>query len=50
MEDKFIKIDLHIHTPASHDYKGPRNGNEYLQILREAKSKDLGIIAITDHN
>ena len=50
MEDKFIKIDLHIHTPASHDYKGPRNDNEYLKMLREAKSKDLAIIAITDHN
>lgn len=50
MENSFIKIDLHIHTPASHDYKGHRNEHEYLQILREAKSKGLRIIAITDHN
>jgi hypothetical protein len=50
MEDDFIRIDLHIHTPASRDYKGARNEKEYLQILREAKSKGLRIIAITDHN
>jgi len=50
MEDNFIKIDLHIHTPASRDYQGARNEIEYLQILCEAKSKGLRIIAITDHN
>ncbi len=50
MENNFIKIDLHIHTPASQDYRGARNENEYLKILRKAKSKDLRIIAITDHN
>ena len=49
-QEDFVKVDLHIHTPASHDYKGARNENEYLQILREAKSKSLRIIAITDHN
>jgi hypothetical protein len=46
----FIKIDLHIHTPASHCYKGPRNEQEYLRILGKAKSAGLKIIAITDHN
>lgn len=50
MENDFIKIDLHIHTPASGDYKGARNEDEYLKILRKAKSKGLRIIAITDHN
>lgn len=46
----FIKIDLHIHTPASHDYKGPKNDQEYLNILGRAKAVALRIIAITDHN
>ena len=50
MENNFIKTDLHIHTPASQDYKGSRNHVEYLNILRKAKSAGLRIIAITDHN
>lgn len=49
-EGKFIKIDLYIHTPASNCYKGKKDDLEYLRILRNAKSKDIKIIAITDHN
>ena len=51
MGNEFKKIDLHIHTPASKDYNGNKRDNEeYLRILRNAKSKRLSIIAITDHN
>jgi len=50
MEDKFVKADLHIHTPSSKCYKGAKNDNEYLKILQKAKDEDIKIIAITDHN
>lgn len=46
----FFKVDLHVHTPSSNDYKGPKNDDEYLQILRKAKSNNIRVIAITDHN
>ena len=42
------RIDLHLHTPASADYQEP--GASFLDILRQAESKGLDIIAFTDHN
>ncbi|MCW5876826.1 MAG: putative DNA binding domain-containing protein [Anaerolineales bacterium] len=45
---KWYAMDLHIHTPASSDYQNPEAS--YLDILRRAESRDLDIIAITDHN
>ncbi|HDD54726.1 MAG TPA: PHP domain-containing protein, partial [Chloroflexi bacterium] len=41
-------MDLHLHTPASEDYLQPEIG--YLDILKQAASKGLDIIAFTDHN
>lgn len=49
-KEEFVKVDLHIHTPASICYKGKKDDEEYLRILRTAKKKDLRVIAITDHN
>lgn len=45
-----FSADLHIHTPASKCYKGKKNDEEYLEILKFAKKKELDIIAISDHN
>ena len=42
------RVDLHLHTPVSADYVTP--GVSYLDILRQAGSKGLDIIAFTDHN
>ncbi len=42
------QVDLHVHTSASADYQEP--GVSYLDILRQAESKGLDIIALTDHN
>lgn len=51
MSDGFVKVDLHIHTPASIScYRGKRDDSEFLSILRKAKSKGIKIIALTDHN
>ncbi|NJL35217.1 MAG: PHP domain-containing protein, partial [Chloroflexaceae bacterium] len=45
---RWIRADLHIHTPASEDYAEP--AVSYLDILREAERRELEIIAFTDHN
>lgn len=50
MEGSLYKIDLHIHTPASKCYQGPKTDDEYIQILKRARENSLDIIAITDHN
>ncbi len=42
------KADLHLHTPASSDYQEPNIS--YLDILRQAKARELDLIAFTDHN
>lgn len=44
------RVDLHIHTPSSKCYKGPKDENEYLHIVEAAVKKNINIIAITDHN
>jgi len=45
---KWHRIDLHMHTPASHDYEQPEYG--YLDILKKAEQRGLSMIAFTDHN
>ncbi|GIV90865.1 MAG: ATPase AAA [Chloroflexus sp.] len=45
---RWIRIDLHLHTPASEDYAEPNVS--YLDILQEAERRGLEIIAFTDHN
>jgi hypothetical protein len=47
-KQNWYKMDLHIHTPASSDYK--QAGVTYLDLLQEAERKGLDIIAFTDHN
>ncbi|MDY7075507.1 MAG: putative DNA binding domain-containing protein [Chloroflexota bacterium] len=42
------RVDLHLHTPASVDFLEP--DVSYLDIVRQAESKGLDIIAFTDHN
>jgi PHP family Zn ribbon phosphoesterase len=44
---KWRKIDLHVHTPASDDYKGSETPDEFVQ---KAIQKGLDGIAVTDHN
>lgn len=45
---RWIRVDLHIHTPASEDYAEPEVS--FLEILREAERREMEIIAFTDHN
>ncbi len=41
-------MDMHLHTPASSDYRDSHV--TYLQILQKAEARGLDIIAFTDHN
>src|SRR5690242_18017593 len=45
---RWIRADLHIHTPASEDYAEPKLS--YLEILQEAERRGLEVVAFTDHN
>ncbi len=45
---RWRRFDLHLHTPASHDYEQPNI--HYLDILRQAERRGLDMIAFTDHN
>ncbi len=45
---RWYKVDLHTHTPASHDYEDPQI--TYLEWLLTAHKRGLDIVAITDHN
>lgn len=44
---KLFRVDLHIHTPASKDFKGSATPEE---IVEKAIKTGLNIIAVTDHN
>ncbi len=46
--NQWRRMDLHMHTPASHDYEEPER--LYIDILRQAERRGLDIIAFTDHN
>ena len=45
---RWYKVDLHLHTPASHDYEEPHIS--YLEWMRAVAAKGIDIVAITDHN
>ena len=48
-----VNIDLHIHSPASKDFKAPREMDDkekYIRLLDEVVANNIGIIAVTDHN
>ena len=45
---QWYQVDLHIHTPASLDYK--EKDAAYIDILRRAEYRGIDIIAFTDHN
>ena len=45
---QWYRVDLHLHTPGSAEYAQPNVS--YLDILQQAESRGLDIIAFTDHN
>jgi hypothetical protein len=45
---QWYRVDMHIHTMASHDYLEMDAG--YIDILRKAEQQGIDILAFTDHN
>jgi len=45
---RWYRMDLHLHTPASEDWRDP--DVTFLDWLRAAEAKELDIVAMTDHN
>lgn len=45
---QWYRADLHVHTPASSDYKD--RDAHFLDILRRAEYRGIDILAFTDHN
>ncbi len=45
---RFYKIDLHFHTPASHDYED--RGAPFSVLVERALQEGLHMVAVTDHN
>ncbi len=45
---QWYRMDLHLHTPASADFKQPNV--TYLDFMKKAEEKNLDLIAFTDHN
>jgi hypothetical protein len=48
-DEKFFKVDLHLHTPSSNDYRGQKNEDEYLNIVNSSIKNNIDLICITDH-
>jgi len=47
---RFYKADLHIHTPASRDWRGQRGQDAMRRIFDKIKKCGIEVVAITDHN
>src|SRR6476661_3481308 len=45
---QWVRVDMHLHSPASSDYRDP--DATYLKILQKAEERGVDIIAFTDHN
>ncbi|MDH4445562.1 MAG: hypothetical protein QE267_10600, partial [Akkermansiaceae bacterium] len=47
---KDYKIDLHVHSPASIDYKGGSGPKAFKELLSAYAEQSVDLIALTDHN
>lgn len=45
-----LKIDLHVHSPASIDYLGNKSARGYAELVKAFVDEEVDAIAITDHN
>jgi histidinol phosphatase-like PHP family hydrolase len=45
-----IKVDLHVHSPASIDYVGNKTERGYAELVKAFVDEEVDAIAITDHN
>ena len=45
-----LKIDLHVHSPASFDYLGDKSSHGYAALVEAFVNENVDVIALTDHN
>ena len=45
-----LKVDLHVHSPASIDYMGNKSVRGYAELVKAFVDEEVDAIAITDHN
>jgi len=45
-----LKVDLHVHSPASIDYLGNKSARGYADLVKAFVDEEVDVIAITDHN
>ena len=47
----WLKVDFHVHTPSSIDFKGiGKDESGYVWIIEQAVNAEIDILFITDHN
>jgi len=44
---EYVKVDLHVHTPGSHDYRDDISPEELVEALED---EELELVALTDHD
>src|SRR5512137_812665 len=48
LQRQWLRMDVHLHTPASIDFQEP--SITFLDILKKAEARGIDLIAFTDHN
>jgi hypothetical protein len=48
--EQTLKIDLHVHSPASIDFLGNKSVRGYAELVKAFVDEEVNAIAITDHN
>ena len=43
------KWDLHLHTPASYTWDGPKDDDAFKQVIKKINDSDVAVFAITDY-
>lgn len=47
---RWWRVDLHTHTPESHDFKDDRDNPDWERWVRELRDRGIHAVAVTDHN
>lgn len=47
---RWWRVDLHAHSPASHDFKENRNDPDWGQWVAALGDRNIDAVAVTDHN
>ncbi|MDZ4401114.1 hypothetical protein [Prosthecobacter sp.] len=50
IKEHSLKLDLHVHSPASIDFLGNKSVRGYAELVKAFVDEEVDAIAITDHN